>query len=765
MDAVLEGIRQDMAALRPDDRAGLIVFGASPVLILPLTEVRRIAASLRFRLQPPRADATGIAAAIRAAARQLADEADERQLVLLSDGRETAGDARAEAAMAADAGLRVFALPVGPAALADARVSLLRGPTSVQRGTPFHLVVEVVATADIQADLIVHRAGSPLAERHLALEAGVPRRLVLPDRLEAPGPHTYTARLAVADACPVNNEARAVLRVEGPTRVLYLAPAPDAPLARVLARADGLSVASLDPSRAPIEARLLDAADCVVLDGVPATGLPRPFQDAVRDWVRDTAGGLVALGSLASYGPGGFAGSPVEEALPVLCSRPKSMALVVAIDKSGSMAERSPDRPKIAFAREAVLRAARELREEDRFALLAFDARSELLLPLGPAPGAERLEQVLDAIRPHGPTELGLALEHALRLAAESPARVRHVVLVSDGQTTDLDATALRRQFVGAGVSLSVLMTGRDAQAIQRLRDLAGAGFYRVTDPSRLWAAFLVALRKVAYEGFVRQGEFAVRPAAPLAVAEGVALAGALRGYIRTAAKPTATTEWHTGEPPDPILARWQFGLGRAVAFASTFGTEWDAPVWGEGAASRLGQQAVRWAARPPATPGFEAEVTERTDAFVLSVRAERGGRFLNGLDLAVRAATPDGEALDLPLPQTAPGEYQADVPTPARGIYHLTVVERGRGPRLAVSVAKNYTSEWEGFGPDRPVLEAIARHGRGEVIDALGALEIATPRRAAAYADLDWAAAAAALVFFVADVFLYVLRSRRVRL
>ncbi len=53
---------------------------------------------------------------------------------------------------------------------------------------------------------------------------------------------------------------------------------------------------------------------------------------AVRDYVRDMGGGLLALGGEDSFGPGGFYGTTFEEALPVRCDLEKktlpSLALV-----------------------------------------------------------------------------------------------------------------------------------------------------------------------------------------------------------------------------------------------------------------------------------------------------------------------------------------------------------------------------------------------------------------------------------------------------
>lgn len=70
-----------------------------------------------------------------------------------------------------------------------------------------------------------------------------------------------------------------------------------------------------------------------------------------------------------------------------------------------------------------------------------------------------------------------------------------------------------------------------------------------------------------------------------------------LLGYNKLVAKPGATVAAVAGPAADPLLAAWQFGEGRAVAFASDCGPHWAPPefcAW-DGYAP-LWQGIVRWA-------------------------------------------------------------------------------------------------------------------------------------------------------------------------
>ncbi len=468
LPAALGGIRRSISGMRADDRAALILFASAPQLALPMTAVASVPARLEVPASLPEPGATDIAAALRLAARQFTGRPAARQLVLLTDGRQTRGRGQLEAAMAASAGARVFAIPVGPRSVSDARVARVVAPRRVRLGESFPLSVELTADVDLEASLSVLRDGKPWAGPfRVALERGVPRRIALSDRADEPGLHVYLARLEVADRCAENNQWRATVVVGGPTRAVHLSPG-DTPLLSLLRGIAGIRVTRLAPSDPRLEAALA-GADCLVVEGVRAEQLPQATQESIRDWVA-AGGGLVTIGGPRSYGPGGYAGSALEEAMPVRCVRPRSVALVVLLDRSGSMAEEFDGREKLSFAREAAARAAASLRPKDAFALLTFSGSVERLIPLGPPPGRQALAAALEGISPHGPTELQAALEAALETAVAAAAEVRHVVVITDGQTRRLDVEALRSRYALAGVGLSALMTGRDPKAIARMR-------------------------------------------------------------------------------------------------------------------------------------------------------------------------------------------------------------------------------------------------------------------------------------------------------
>jgi len=92
-------------------------------------------------------------------------------------------------------------------------------------------------------------------------------------------------------------------------------------------------------------------SNSVVLVNVPAVAVSQASQTALATFVRDIGGGLVMVGGPQGFGAGLWRDTPLEEALPVemrVRSREQepNIALVLAVDKSGSMGRCHSEDPK-----------------------------------------------------------------------------------------------------------------------------------------------------------------------------------------------------------------------------------------------------------------------------------------------------------------------------------------------------------------------------------------------------------------------------------
>jgi hypothetical protein len=174
----------------------------------------------------------------------------------------------------------------------------------------------------------------------------------------------------------------------------------------------------------------------------------------------------------------------------------------------------------------------------------------------------------------------------------------------------------------------------------------------------------------------------------------GITAAPPLLGYVATSAKQTAEVILRGPEPyQDPILASWQYGLGRAVAFTSDATARWGANWVNWDNFVRFWNQAVRWTMTEGKNDNIETRVVMEGEQARLVVDArDNNGAFLNGLNLQLSVVDPLSQASLMALRQVAPGRYEATFKPENEGAYILHVSGVGQGD---TPVAVDQTTGW----------------------------------------------------------------------
>ena len=280
---------------------------------------------------------------------------------------------------------------------------------------------------------------------------------------------------------------------------------------------------------------------------------------------------------------------------------------------------------------------------------------------------------------------------------AGSNAKVRHIILVTDGQSANNFADLIK-QMTDAGITLSVIGVGQGVAPY--LPQLAAAGngrYYFAADPSQLPEIFLQETR-LALRSYFIEGDIGPRFGAATPITEGLQGVPNLLGYVGTTAKPTAQTGLVSPDG-DPLLAQWQYGLGRVVAWTSDAKGQWATNwlTWPDFA--RFWSRAVGWTI---ATAPQDLQLTTRTegDRTLVTVDAlDPTGGYRNGLTVVGTVVAPDGSA---PRGQPAP-----DRARPLRGRPGTL----NEGAHLLAIVARDADGHAAGRDerrPDRPLLARV---------------------------------------------------------
>ncbi|HEV8394092.1 MAG TPA: VWA domain-containing protein [Vicinamibacterales bacterium] len=715
----LAAVARSTAGMQRGDRAGLLVFGADATMERPLDTSPLTGAAPGARAL---ASATNLEQAIQTARAAVPADSANR-VVLVSDGRETTGDARAAALAARAAGIPVDVIVPQAVAVSGRRATVTRlvAPPTVHQGEPFDLAASVEGAPGAAATVVFEAAGAVLDRRPVTLPAGGAATVAVTVQAGQRGLSVYRAAIEMPEefADVADETAGAVVAVEGEPRLLNVSDG-SAPAASPA----GYRVESTTPDRLPRTTTALAAFDAIVLDDVDASRLDASQRRALAQHV-EQGGGLFVLGSARSLLPLDDT-DPLDAVLPIDLrprrgGRAPGLALVVVFDKSGSMDDRIDGAPRIEFARQAARRVLASLPATDAVGVIAFDAAAVDVAELRPGHEPAALAARLDAVRPSGSTAIAPALERAvewLRAPAASGFARRLVLLVSDGRTSPADQ-ARARAALRPGIELSTVALGDEADRAF-LSDLARTAGGRAFYPRRLDELPALAAREAVRVsgGRIVEEPVALQPTAhPVLTGIDTTALPSLGGYVVSVARAGADVAVRS-PLGDPILALWRRGLGKVAVYTADLRSPWSAALraWPQGPA--LLAQTARWVSRRVDHPFLHTEAVERDGQLHLTVDARgAGGEFLTGLDVRATGRTPAGAAIDLVLTPSGPGAYDTVVPLADPGPYTFSIAAVSADGRLDARVQRGvyWTAPRERGGDvDRARLAEIARLSGG---------------------------------------------------
>jgi uncharacterized membrane protein len=438
------------------------------------------------------------------------------------------------------------------------------------------------------------------------------------------------------------------------------------------------------------------AYDGVILSNVSSLRLSRQQMELVRSYVRDQGGGLIMLGGEESFGVGGYFHTPVEEALPVTMeARQKldvpSLAVVLVIDRSGSM-ESSVDRfTKLDLAKEAAQLVVELLDERNEVGVVAFDTANSWVVPMGPADQKDQIINEIASIKSGGGTDMFPALKEAYETLYARDALLKHLIVLSDGQAAAADFGGLVRRMTKDKITVSTVAIGRDAD-VRLMRDISRWGrgrFYFTEDPQSIPRIFTLEAQLASKSAIIE------RPFRPVLTHTHHEIlrnidwreVPPLGGYVATT--PKITAEVLLASPQgDPVLAAWRFGVGRAAAFTSDFKAKWGVlwlrwPPFG-----RFVAQMVRWTLRTKDRADVVTHVAIRDGRGIVSLEAANPqGEFINFIEAEAGILGPDGSRTVMPLKQVAPGQYEGAFPAEEQGAYLIGVAQRREGTMIGSEI------------------------------------------------------------------------------
>jgi len=703
----LHGVLDRITSGLPDWDVGVVEFASRAHVASPFGTSPSLSADLPF-------DATSsqLKPAVDLALASLPAVGDN-QIILVSDGR-FSDDVASAIATAQASGIPISVLAAASDVPSDVALVALDAPIEIPIGRAFEIQVKVEAREAGPATLALYRNEELLHAESVSLAEGT-SVLSIEDSLPDAGAYTYRALIKRSGDSVAQNDALShLVRTTEHAQLLLVDRTEASAIPELL---DALGIAYDKEGAIPSMEILADYRQ-LILAGTPLLDLTTTESERIETFVQELGGGLLIVEGESEVR--GFSAGTISDLLPVSFALPEkgqeaSLAILFLLDRSASMQAASDGHIKIETLKEAAAASIALLPPDTLAGIIVFNRSFEWIAPIAPVNDGTALYDALRPLEAVGGTDLYPPILEGLDGLAEVEARSKHILLISDGKTTDepRDYPSLYRRLEETqDVTLTAIAIG-GLPNIPLLSSLVRAGegaLYRATDFASLPQVSIQATQRISRSRFVTDETEVAGQLQALFPDDPIPPVG---GYVVTYPKATAQILLWVNE--DPLAAHWRTGLGSVTVLNTDLEGRWSRD-WLEWPEAPALLDVLLATTQPLATSdiGLSVSIVERGQEIVVLAEADDDSAFANFLDLSVDLLPlTTGQAMQ----QVAPGAYRGVFPRPREGGYAIRVTDSSRDRSVTSALSIPYPAEYRQLGEDTSALSQVARSSGGRVL------------------------------------------------
>lgn len=614
-----------------------------------------------------------------ATAISLFPENSNKRVVLISDGEENAGNAAKIALSLQEQGIDFKYHKINKSLGDEALVEKIDIPERLTLDQEFNIVVTINSTSGQKAKLTLISDRAKLSEQTVQLQKGT-NKFVFRDKAAKGGFKGYNVLIEPEkDGEVKNNEAAAFTNIVAKPKILVIedTKGESDELVKML-KASSVDYDLVNAKSAPGNLQDLNAYKSVITCNVLADNLNEGFKNSLESYVKDFGGGFIATGGDNSFALGGYSKTPLEKVLPVYMDMrgkketPK-MAMVLIIDKSGSMTEGVAGISKVDMAKEGAIRSLDSLRTgRDEIGVLSLDGAYSWVVKRQVITDPKAIEEDIGSIRADGGTSILPSLEAAYNSLKESDAKIKHIILLTDGLAERTGYDTLLGNINKENITVSTVAVGQDSdkQLLSRIANTCNGRFY-ITDAYTNIPSIFTKETFMAARTYLNNREFTPIISYEHSILQGAAEGGlpSLLGYVGASEKETARVILRSDED-DPILTVWQAGLGKAVAWNSDISGKWSSNYIPWDKNLKLWQNIIDFTIENYDDENTSLEVTQQGSKATITLKNKNIDTDLNSVATVL---TPGGESIETKLNPTAPGEYKGTIDIKENGVYMVS--------------------------------------------------------------------------------------------
>ncbi len=726
-----------------DRQTGVIAFGGNAAVERPIGRTTPLG-DLTARVDRSASD---LNSALQLASALLPEDSNGG-IAVISDGRVTGEEGFFRSA----GGVPVNVLKTETRSGTDAQVTSISVPASLYTGQKYTTVVTVHANTAGEATLLLTRDRGEAQTRTVTLRKGE-NTFAFEAVAGSAGVCTVEAQLLMdGDSISANDSGAAYTVIAGEPSVLIAEGQAGAGAAlEKMLKAAGMQVRVTPQTMLPEQATDLMAYHAVALVNADADRMTDGQIAALDAAAKELGVGVAVFGGDSSYAVGGYRGSKLEEMLPVTIDVKNRMelpttALVLVIDKSGSMTDSTYGVTRLQLAREAACAALEVLNERDQAGVIAFDDAGKWVIPVSYVTDVAAMQDQVGTIRPGGGTAFYTPLMMAYEALKTVKAQYKHVIFLTDGEAGDTGYLDIVRKMAGSGITVTTVAVGdgADYRGMAKIAEIGQGRMYAAGPFDSLPRIFTKETMMISgayvqnrvFTPVVTDSEMTDFPGFP-----------ELAGYLAVTEKPLATVAL-CSDRQDPILAWWQYGAGRVLCWTSDVQGGWSSAF-------------LSW--------DRAAEFFSGLVSFILPDRSGSGEITLGGGRMAweteapaeasaaaVTLIRPDGGKETLRLERISETRFEGEADTALAGAYAARIeMEDGQGHVLQTSEGGgvvSWTAEYDQRREDTGALEKLAQETGGRACESTDGLLDFPDMAARKRTDLTALLAGLALLLFLFD-------------
>jgi uncharacterized membrane protein len=704
------------------NKAGVVLFGDNSKVDKVLNRKKEY----KSINENPIVTATNIQEAVESAL-SLFERGGSKRIVLITDGEENQGDILKSIPLINEQKIDFKVYKITGEKGNEVYVDSVKVPDNISVGEEFSVSIDIKSNYATKAKLSLFSGRTKVGEQEVQIQKGK-NSFVFKDKQDSGGFKGYRVLIeADEDTNKANNEYSTFTNVmDKPTILLINGVKGDSTALENILVNSGANIKKISPGASPSTLNELLEYKTVILNDVHKDDLTNGFMENIEAYVKDYAGGLVTFGGEDSYALGGYKDTALEKVLPVYMDKRgknevPAISINLIIDKSGSMSAEGGGVSKLTLAKEAAMKALENLREVDEISVIAFDDTYDVVVPLQKVGDKEAIKELISGIQIRGGTSIYPALEQGYNIQLESNAKIKHTILLTDGQDGygyD-NYVNLLQGFNDNNITLSTVAVGEGANSdlLSQLASIGrGRSYYTdiYTDIPRIFAKEVL----LSAGTYIINEEFTPKILSNHEILAGVKTSDgipSLLGYIGTSIKENAV-EILSSSHDEPILAAMQYGIGRTVSFTSDVNGQWSKNYLSWEYGPQLIKNMVYFTIPKYGEEGYLNITQEGNEAKIefyndnISKDAKVKGIY-NG---------ENGEEGEFDLTQVEPGKFSANVPLNSLGFYNFNIREEENGEIINSykgAFALQYSDEYK-FNTNAEKLDVVVKETKGSFIN-----------------------------------------------